>query len=206
MWSCIDVVEEIDAASLSAAARFLVEVTYRSTYNTEVADLSLLFVLQQEAASTSSLAASEATRIAGGNNQLPWLLAMALGAALRLSSPVRSLAQGDAGVRVEIEGEKKLGPIFAAHVVLAVPPAPLRSIRFEPALSSGVAGAYAELNLGAAAKVLHEFSERFWLTRNESGAIVTDLPFGIAWSPTDSYGTPTDPGSSSRRGRKCVDL
>jgi len=44
----------------------------------------------------------------------------------------------------------------------------------------------AGLDLGHAAKVTHEYDAAFWKAEGVSGFTLTDLPFAIAWSPTDS--------------------
>ena len=46
---------------------------------------------------------------------------------------------------------------FGAHVVLAVPPPPLRSVRFDPPLPAPIAAAIAGLDLGAATKVVNQY-------------------------------------------------
>ncbi|MDQ2896332.1 MAG: FAD-dependent oxidoreductase [Actinomycetota bacterium] len=43
------------------------------------------------------------------------------------------------------------------------------------------------LDLGAAVKVITEFETRFWEPQGLSGFMITDLPFGVGWAPTDSY-------------------
>ncbi len=47
-------------------------------------------------------------------------------------------------------------------------------------------------DLGDAAKVTIEYERAFWDDDERSGFTVSDQPFGIAWSPTDSF-DPTDP-------------
>jgi monoamine oxidase len=42
------------------------------------------------------------------------------------------------------------------------------------------------LDLGHAAKVVHEYNAAFWRAEGSSGFTLTDLPFHLAWSPTDS--------------------
>jgi monoamine oxidase len=165
-------------------AEFLVRLQNRAEYNTEPARLSMLFVAQQ----TAVLAgvpdtASETMRITGGNSRLPEAMAAALGDRIRLGTPVTRVEHDPGGVRVHAGKES----IDAAHLILALPPPPLRRIVFAPALPARVATMIHRLDLGNAAKVIHEYESRFWEAENVPGFTVTDLPFHVAWAATDSY-------------------
>lgn len=74
----------------------------------------------------------------------------------------------------------------AAHVILALPPSPMRRIRFAPGLPSAVEAMLRHLELGAAVKVMTQYPSRFWRADGASGLVVTDLPFHVAWDATDS--------------------
>jgi monoamine oxidase len=170
-------------------ADFLVRVGERALYNAQPAEVSLLFVAQQAAALANvPTNAEETMRITGGNDQLPAAMADELGDQLRLRSPVTRVEHGRDGVRVNAGGR----PIDAAWLVLALPTSPLRRVAFDPALPSSVAAVIRGLDLGAAAKVITEYQTRFWEGQQLSGFMVTDLPFGVGWAPTDSY--PSTPG------------
>jgi monoamine oxidase len=124
-------------------------------------------------------------RISGGNEQLPQQMASALGDRVRLSSPVERVVHGSSGVVVHTAGAS----FAAAHVVLALPMLPLRRVVFEPSLPPAATAMVAGLDLGAAAKVVTEYAAPFWQAEGFSGFTLTDLPFHIGWSPTDSYVT-----------------
>jgi monoamine oxidase len=64
---------------------------------------------------------------------------------------------------------------------------PLRRITFAPALPAAVAAVVERLDLGAAVKVIHEYTARFWEAEGVPGFTVAALPFHVAWAPTDSY-------------------
>jgi monoamine oxidase len=163
---------------------FLVRVGNRAIYNGEPDDVSLLFVAQQSAALIDVPdTAAETMRIAGGNDQLPAAMARELGDRLRLRSPVTRVEHAHDRVRVHAGSR----PIDAAWLVLALPPHPLRRVAFEPALPRSVSAAIHQLDLGAAAKVITQYRSRFWEAQQLSGFMVTDLPFGVGWAPTDSY-------------------
>jgi monoamine oxidase len=187
--------EELDARSAAdliddltpvPEARFLIEADTRSYYNAEPEDISLLFLAQQWAiVADVPYSAEETMRIAGGNSQLPEAMAAALGDALHLRQPLQSVEHRHDGVfatAAEVAFD-------AAHLVLAVPPRPLRDVRFSPGLPPAVATMIDGLELGAAAKVITEYARPFWRDQGQSGLTVSDLPFGVTWDSADSYDT-----------------
>ena len=184
----------VDDLDLVPEARFLVDSDNRGEFNAEAKDISLLFIAQQwgvgEDIADSGV---EAMRVAGGNDRLPRAMADELGDRVVLRAPVTKVAHTDDGVTVTAGGATHRG----AWLVVACPFEPLRAVAFDPPLPSSVADAIAGLDLGDAAKVTVQYRERVWAddpTGATSGFTVTDQPFGIAWSPTDSYGDPDGPG------------
>ena len=174
----------IRSQHLVPEAEFLVRLQNRASYNAEAPDLSLLFVAQQTVVVADVPdSASETMRISGGNSRLTEAIARALGHRVRLNSPVTRVQHDADGVRVHAGGR----PVDAAYLILAAPMQPLRQITFEPALPVSVAAVIEGLDLGQAAKVIHEYSTRFWEAEGVSGFTVADLPFNVAWAPTDSY-------------------
>lgn len=174
----------ISGLALSPSAAFLVNIESRGEFNSDPSEVSLLFVAQQEAAVAGvSDSAAETLRISGGNALLPEAMAKALGARVKLGSAVSKIEEQSGGARVTA-GSSTLD---AAFVVVAIPAPPLRKITFDPPLSGDLAAAIAEVDLGQAAKVVTQYQSRFWEKQGLDGFTVSDLPFGIAWSPTDSY-------------------
>jgi monoamine oxidase len=90
-----------------------------------------------------------APSIAGGNDRLALALAGELGAAVRLSSPVESIAWTDDGVRVGATGAE----LEADACVVAVPASVLGAIHFDPALPRELAEALGGIRMGQAAKL-----------------------------------------------------
>jgi monoamine oxidase len=170
-------------------AEFLMRVENRGEYNAELRDISLLFVAQQGAANSGdgllSFISSETRRISGGNDRLPRAMAAALGNRVRLGAPVTAVEHSNVGVRVQTANRR--APLDAAWLVIATPMMPLRQVRFDPVLPTSVASAVAGLSLGNAVKVIREYRAPFWTAEGFSGFTLTDLPFAIGWSPTDSY-------------------
>jgi monoamine oxidase len=194
--------ERLDATSLETfirsqhlnpEAEFIVRLQSRALYNADATDLSLLFIAQQAAQASreettpvDALLLAETRRIRGGNNRLPKAMAAALGSRLRLGQPVTRIEHAADRVRVTAAP----GTTFdAAFVVLATPMQPLRRVSFSPALPASLQAAVDGLDLGHAVKVVREYRRAFWTSEAFSGFAITDLPFGVAWSPTDSRAT-----------------
>ena len=177
--------------NFSPTGEFIIRTELRGLYNAEPRDISLLFVLQQaaqaaleEVTPVDSLIGVETMRIAGGNSLLPSAMADALQGRVRTGSPLARVEHRGDGVHVHTsEGGQ---PIDAAWLIVATPMQPLRRVTFEPALPGALGEAVAGLDLGHAVKVIHEYEVPFWTAEGFSGFTVTDLPFGVAWSPTDS--------------------
>ncbi|MCU1453467.1 MAG: hypothetical protein JWN46_1613 [Acidimicrobiales bacterium] len=176
----------LDDLHLDPMARFLLDTRQRGFFNAEPRHVSLLFAAQQAAAPADHAAAAiSAMRIAGGNDRLPHAMAEELGDRVVLDAPVTRIEHDADGVRVDAGGRTHDG----AWLVLACPLTPLRTVTFSPALPATVADTVHGLDLGSAAKVTIEYRTRFWETGEGSGYTVADLPIGLAWSPTDSYGS-----------------
>ena len=177
------------AQRLVPEAEFLMRLENRGEYNAELRDISLLFVAQQGAASSSggllSFFSAETRRVSGGNDRLPRAMARALGRRVRLQAPVTAVEHSATGVRVHTADGRP--PVDAAWLVLATPMTPLRNVHFVPDVPAGVRATIDHLDLGNAVKVIRQYQAPFWTAEGFSGFTVTDLPFAIGWSPTDSY-------------------
>ncbi len=182
----------INGLHLLPEAQFIVEREQTAEYATEPKNLSLLFVAQQSAVVKNVPApAVETMRISGGNDGLPHAMAAALGAAVHLSTEVRGVESRGDHVRVVTSA----GRYDGAHVVVALPPPPLRRIQFSPTLPHSARSVIDRLELGPAVKVVTQYPDRFWTRDGASGLIVTDQAFHIAWEATDSIAPDrTSPG------------
>lgn len=174
----------LDGLGLVPEARFLTDQANASFYAAELRDLSLLFVLQQTAETAAEPdSAVETMRISGGNSSLPRAMAAALRLAPVTNSPVTSVTRSQGIVTVTAGGRLYHG----AHVVLATPPLPLRSVHFDPPLPDPVRAAIGGLDLGPATKVVSQFQTPFWRNRGLSGFSLADLTYRISWDSADSY-------------------
>jgi monoamine oxidase len=177
----------LDTLRLVPEADFVVRQANTSLYNSELADLSMLFVAQQAAATAGSpIEGSETRRVANGNVTLPDAIAAELGTAVVRGAPVTDVRTAPEHVTVVAGGREYTG----AHVVVALPPPPLRAVRFEPALPPAVAAAIAGLDLGGATKVVNQFDRPFWRDAPESGFSLTELTYRVSWDAADSHDAP----------------
>ncbi len=87
--------------------------------------------------------------VEGGNAKLARALALELGGAVHLSSPVRWVRWGDDGVTVGTD----TGEFDADAAVIAIPTAPLSEISFDPRLRGPTADALASVRYGQNAKL-----------------------------------------------------
>jgi monoamine oxidase len=177
-------VQFIADQQLVAEADFLVRVEARAGFAADPADVSLLFAVQQAVSGVSEgESGSETMRITGGNSMLVEAMAGALGERVQLTSPVTRIDHGADGVRV-FTGERF---VDASRLVVAMPTPPLRNVEFRPALPTTAVAMVNNVALGPAAKVVTQYQRRFWEPLGLSGFSVTDQPYGVGWSPTDSY-------------------
>jgi monoamine oxidase len=194
--------EPLDATSLDAFIRtqhlnpeadFIVRLQSRALYNADPADLSLLFIAQQaaqaaveETTPVDSVLLVETRRVRGGNDRLPKAMAAYLGSRLRVGQPLTRVEHAVDRVRIFTGATPSIDAAFA---VLATPMQPLRRVTFAPALPVALQAAINGLDLGDAVKVTREYERAFWNREGFSGFAISDLPFGVAWSPTDSRAT-----------------
>ena len=163
------------------AARTLTEQYLRGEYD-DPEWLSLFFLVQQAALYDQVPDHRlEMYRIHGGNSQLPQAIAQSLVNPVILNAPVTEIKQTALGVQVTHE-QGQVGGDFA---IIATPLPPLRTVRFEPALSPHLQKAIAELNYGSHVKVISQFSDRFWQTASTMPLpTITDLPVGFVSEAT----------------------
>ena len=180
--------EFIGSLGLSPQAAFLVEQANVSEYASELRDLSLLFALQQAAVVAGVPDGSaETMRIAGGNSTLPTAMAAALGDAVVTGAPVSAIRHDGDGVAVTA-GDRV---VHGAHVVIAVPPSPLRGVTFDPPLPAALQAVIDGLDLGPAVKVTTQYRSPFWRAEGRSGFSLGDLTYRVSWDATDSYAAPS---------------
>ena len=170
----------LDQLDQTPVARALSDQYLRGEYD-DPEWLSLFFLVQQAALYDQVPDHRlEMYRIHGGNDQLPAAIARHLAQPVLLDAPVTDIRQTPVGVEVE----HAQGRVQADYGVIATPLPPLRSVRFEPALSPVLQQAIAELNYGSHVKVMAQYDQRPWRTQGVSGPTITDLPIGFVSEAT----------------------
>jgi monoamine oxidase len=123
----------------------------------------------------------------GGMQQIAQRLADELGERVLLGAAVRSIAQDDAGVRVETDR----GVFEARFVIVAVPPGPAVRIRYQPHLSAAHDGLRQRMAMGAIIKAAVAYAEPFWRMAGFSGQVATDDDVvGLAYDDVQEVGPP----------------
>ena len=176
----------LDSLGLDDLARFVIAGVTGSEYACDLEQLSLLFLAQQEVLPTGG--ESEAMRVEGGNDQVPKLLAQALGGAIVTGAPVTQVKW----TADTVEVSSGAMTVHGRHLVVAIPPPALRNIAFSPALPTAVASWVHDMELGAATKTITQYSERFWRRAGPSGwgESLADLDYRVSWDATDTTDTP----------------
>ncbi|MFV2116600.1 flavin monoamine oxidase family protein [Micromonospora sp. LOL_025] len=156
----------------------------------EISVLQLAFYLRSGGGSRALLAmagGAQQDRIIGGPPVLAEALAAALGPdAVRLSAPVRAIAQERAGVVVHTDTDR----VEADAVVVAVPPTLAGRIRYDPPLPPLRDALTQRMPMGSAIKVHAIYPEPFWRADGRSG-----VAFCLAGPVTETVdnSTPASP-------------
>ena len=187
----------LDSLNLVPEARFIAEQAHVSLYNSELRDLSMLLVTQQTAATASIPAAALGDHEIEGRQRL---VAEGHRGGARIGARARRTGHRRAPARRhrECRGERSR-VLRRARCASRCRHPPLRGVEFDPALPAPIAAAIAELELGAATKVVNQYRSAFWRTHGESGFSMSDL---TSRSP-GTRRTPTKhrPGCSRRTRR-----
>jgi monoamine oxidase len=130
---------------------------------------------------------AQQSRIIGGSQVISERVAAALGASVRLSTPVRSIAQTDTGVTVNSDAVT----VSAQHVVVAVPPPLAARIAYSPLLPAARDLLMQRLAMGALMKVEAVYPTPFWRAAKLTGQFLTvGGPVGYAFDNSPPDGTP----------------
>jgi monoamine oxidase len=161
--------------------RRLVPAVTRPVFGAEPRELSLLFVLFYIAASGNeshpgtfernfnTRDGAQMWRFDGGAARITDLMAAQLGARVRLSTPVRRIAQGANGVTVECDGLS----VNARSVIVAVPPTLAGRLDYEPLLPAARDQLTQRLGQGTLTKVTAVYDTPFWRAKGLTGTAVS---------------------------------
>jgi monoamine oxidase len=155
----------------TAIGRDLFEMAVRGLFGADLDRVSLLHLLLLVHAhrNTSTLFSIEGgaqeNLVVGGLGSVAERLAASLDDALCLSTPVRSIAQRDGAVVVGADGLT----VRCRDVVVAIPPALIADIEFEPALPEDRRTLYSSAMGGQETKTLLVYDTPFWREAGLSG-------------------------------------
>ena len=155
----------------STIGRDLFEMAVRGLFADDLNDVSFLhlLLLVRGHGSINTLFSiengSQENMIEGGAGSIAQRVAAALGEAVRLNAPVRSVTQSPDGVTVVADGVT----VRAAQAVMATPPELSLEIAFEPALSADRLALYRASAGGKEMKTLLVYDEPFWREDGFSG-------------------------------------
>jgi monoamine oxidase len=152
-------------------ARDLFEMAVRGLFTGPLDDTSFLnlLLLVRGHGSINTLFSiekgSQENLVDGGLGSIPRRMAADLGDAVRLQAPARTITQRDDRVVVDAEGVS----VTALRAVVAIPPALIAEIAFEPGLPDDRTALYRGAVAGPESKTLVVYDEPFWRADGFSG-------------------------------------
>lgn len=158
-------------------------VGLRGFFLADPADLSLLSLVDQVA--SGSPGKRGMYRIAGGNDQLPTLLASTLRDRVLLRHEVLAVSQSKTTVRVRVRSGSNESWLRSDYLILALPATRVRMLEIHPALPREHDAAISRVPYGPVTKTLLQFDRRFWNQRNRQLAYGTNLPIGAVWDANE---------------------
>lgn len=171
--------------------REFLRVVVEAVFSAEPEDISMLHFLfylhsgRDLDTLTATTGGAQQDRFVGGSQEVSLRMAAGLGEAVRLSAPVRSISRTDGSVTVAGEW----GEAHARRVVVAVPPAVIPRISFDPPLSGLRAQLHAKMPPGYVIKCMARYERPFWRERNlsgQAGSIERALAVTFDNSPADA--------------------
>jgi monoamine oxidase len=146
-----------------------------AVWGVPASELSLLYALTSVAAAGGTGPLLELTyapprRFVGGAQLIAQRLAHALGRRVRVSAPVRRIAQEGDGVTVEAQGIT----VRARQVIVALPPALAGAIEYAPGLPALRSQLTYRMPMGSTVTVASVYPRPFWRSGGLSGRAVSD--------------------------------
>jgi monoamine oxidase len=169
-------------------------VACEAVFSAESTDLSLLHALFYAHSGTdletllSTDRGAQQDRVVGGSIRIAQQLAAQLGDRVRLGSPVRTVAQTDAGVAVTTRsGERVTG----SHVIVTLPPTLAGRLEYDPVLPSWRDQLTQRLPAGSVIKTYAVYDEPFWRADRLNGQVASDTgPVKVTFDNSPPSGSP----------------
>jgi monoamine oxidase len=189
----------VDGGHKSRMGRLL-DVAYNIEYGAETKDqaaLNLIYLLGYKTSPGNFLiygASDERYHIAGGNEQLPNLIAGYLGRQnVKLGWAMQSIKRNaDGTVSMQFSTDGKTQTVSADHVILALPFAVLRTLDYSGAnFDSLKKTAITKLGAGKNGKLQLQFKTRWWNSLGSNGNLYSDIGLQSGWDVTRGQGGAT---------------
>ncbi|PCK07495.1 MAG: hypothetical protein COA42_14080 [Alteromonadaceae bacterium] len=178
-WDSMSTQTWIDANVKTDGAKYILQVSCLLAFAATPSDLSLLHLLFYIhcAGSFGALHKALAYRLEGGAQEISIRVANELGDKVKLENPVRDIIHSDNQVTVKLANGDEYE---AQEVIVAVPPAIIQSIHFDPPLPAGRRQLNQRMPMGSSVKCHLVYDEPFWRKAGYSGMVYSDqhvLPF-----------------------------
>jgi monoamine oxidase len=175
----------------TAPTRGIFDAAVRVVFGAEPAEISALYFLAYCNAGGGFLklvevdGAAQEQRFADGAQAASNAMAGELGGAVRLATPVRAIAWDAHGATVHSDTDVQR----ARHVVLALAPSLVRTIRFTPPLPAAKDQLLQRMPMGATIKCVAIYERPFWRDAGFSGEVVSDgEPISVTYDNTSADG------------------
>lgn len=148
--------------------RKLFAMVVRQEIGRELCEISLLTYLFIYQSAVRQLGDNRVVR--GGTQRVIEKMAASLMPYIQLNTPVSSIQQHDSGIQVTAQSNA----FWADEVILALSPAVVNRITFQPALPEDKQQLYANMQMGNIIKCVITYPEPFWSVQGLSGNILSD--------------------------------
>lgn len=184
----------IDRHLRTATGRAYFQVACEAVFAADPSDLSALHALfyahsgRDLETLLSTADGAQQDRIEGGSIRLAERLAEDLDDRVRLSSPVRAIAQDGAGVRVTTRSGEV---VEGSHVVVTLPPTLAGRLDYSPILPSWRDQLTQRVPAGSVIKVHAAYERPFWRDAGLNGQVASDRgPVKVVFDNSPPSGTP----------------
>ena len=171
-WDARTVADFLDSVGIrTGIGRDLFSMAVRGLFTGDLHDtsfLNLLFLVRAHGSINTLFSIEKGAQenmVNGGAGLIARLVADELGDAIRLQAPVHSITQADDHV-VVAAGELE---VAARHAVVAIPPALIPEVAFDPVLPDDRMTLYRKATAGPESKTLVVYDEPFWRADGFSG-------------------------------------
>ena len=160
---------------------------FRGLFLADPENLSLLALVDFFAADPFG-GDGEMFRVATGNDRIATGLAGSLRTPPILQAAVRSVRAMRNGIDATLDGSGGLARITADYCIVTIPPPLVADLRISPPLPAPQAEAYGSLKLGAATRLLLQFSSPFWRRRGLASLYGSNQAAGAVWDGNEHQG------------------